>query len=563
MVAAREKTGDKGVLATADIFLFEEFRLDRQGDGLSRRNERGVFVPVSIGLRALDVLCVLVERSGDLVSKAEIMAAVWGRTVVENANLTVQISALRRTLDDGRTEGSCIQTVAARGYRFVAPVTRSERTARVPTAGAASGSPRLALVVLPFANLSADPERGHFADAITDDLTTDLSWTPELFVISRSTAFAYRGKSVDARQMGRELGVNYVVEGSLRASGSHLQVNVQLIDAESGAHIWADRFEADGCDMVTVEGEITGRLLWDLRRNLFAAASRRAARDNRSDGNAKTIAMRGWSAFHRPRSAANMQEALQLWERALDIDPESMSAKIGIALALASNFWYGWSRSFQQDEARAERMLLEVFAIDPSDVTARIAMGILRRVQGRLDESKIELESVPALDRDVAGLRQLGATLVYLGEPEAAIRPLERSIRLSPCDANIGFNYTYLGLCHLLLGRVEKAIDHLRMARTSNPRVYIVHLYLAAALGLNGDFDGARMALAEGIRLKPEVNSLAAWQIYRPWETKPEYLALRAKTLDVGLHRAGFPVELTPHEIHPLVVSVTAGSRAG
>jgi len=341
------ETGGIAVVATADNFLFEDFRLDPQGDGLSRRDKRGVFVPVSIGPRALDVLAVLVARAGTLVLKEELIAAVWGRTVVENANLTVQISVLRRILDEGRTEGNCIQTVAARGCRFVVPVTRVERPARVPAAGAATVSPRLALVVLPFANLSDDSTRGHFADGITDDLTTDLSWTPEFFVISRSTAFAYRGKSVDARQMGRELGVDYVVEGSLRVTSSQLQVNAQLIDAESGVHVWADRFETDGDDMAAVEGEITGRLLWDLRRNMFAAASRRAARDSRFDGDAKTIAMRGWSVFHRPRSAANMQQALQLWERALDIDPGSMSAKIGIALGLASNFWYGWSASFQ------------------------------------------------------------------------------------------------------------------------------------------------------------------------------------------------------------------------
>ena len=392
-------------------------------------------------------------------------------------------------------------------------------------------------------------------------MTTDLSWTPELCVVSRSTAFAYKDKSIEAKQIGRKLGVDYVVEGSLRAAGSHLQVNAQLIDAESGAHVWADRFETDGNDLSIAEAEITGRLLWDLRRNLFAAASSRAERDGCSDGNAKTIAMRGWSVFHRPRSAANMQEALQLWERALDIDPGSMSVKIGIALALASNFWYGWSTSFQQDQARAERLLLEVFAVDPSDITARITMGILRRLEGRLDESKIELESVLALDRNVAGLRQLGVTLVYLGEPEAAIRPLERSIRLSPYEANIGFNYTYLGLCHLLLGRIENAIDHLRIARTSNPRVYVVHLYLAAALGLNGDFDGARAAIAEGIRLKPEVDSLAAWDTYRPWETNPQYLALGAKTLDVGLHRAGFPIEATLHATRSTQEILAAGPR--
>src|SRR6516165_6223872 len=130
MGASPRGNGRQGVLATADIFLFEEFRLDRQGDGLSRRNERGVFVPVPIGLRALDVLGVLVERSGDLVSKEEIVGAVWGRTVVESANLTVQISTLRRILDEGRSEGSCIQTIAARGYRFVAPVMREENANR-------------------------------------------------------------------------------------------------------------------------------------------------------------------------------------------------------------------------------------------------------------------------------------------------------------------------------------------------------------------------------------------------------------------------------------------------
>ena len=130
-----EDGGGRSVLVAADIFLFGEFRLDRRGDGLSRRSERGVFVPVPIGVRALDLLSVLVERSGDLVSKEEIMAAVWGRTVVDNANLTVQISALRRVLDEGRAEGSCIQTVAARGYRFVAPVTRVEHAGPALTAG--------------------------------------------------------------------------------------------------------------------------------------------------------------------------------------------------------------------------------------------------------------------------------------------------------------------------------------------------------------------------------------------------------------------------------------------
>ena len=167
---AAGEMGGIGVLATADIFLFEEFRLDR--DGLARRNEHGAFVPLSVGSRALDVLGVLVERSGHLVSKQGIMAAVWGRTIVENANLTVQISALRRVLDQGRSEGSCIQTAAGRGYRFIHPVITEEYSSRF---GDTAQVPRLSIVVLPFTNLSNDPEQEYFADGITDDLTTDLS----------------------------------------------------------------------------------------------------------------------------------------------------------------------------------------------------------------------------------------------------------------------------------------------------------------------------------------------------------------------------------------------------
>ena len=209
-------------LATCDIYLFEGFRLDRRGGGLSRRDENGAVVSVAIGSRAFDILKVLVERPGALVSKDEIMAAVWPGTVVEDNNLTVQISALRRVLDGGRAEGSCIETVAGRGYRFVATVTRREADAKSGTAVVSGGGARLLLrlsiVVLPFTNLSNDPDQEYFADGISDDLTTDLSRATGSFVIARSTAFTYKGKRVEAKQVGRELGVRYVLEGSLRRS---------------------------------------------------------------------------------------------------------------------------------------------------------------------------------------------------------------------------------------------------------------------------------------------------------------------------------------------------------
>src|SRR5215472_6638457 len=224
-------------LTAGGTFLFEGFRLDRHG--LFRRDERGVFAPVSIGSRALDVLHVLVEADGDLVSKDEIMAAVWQGTVVEEKNLTVQIAALRRILDRGRAEASCIQTVAGRGYRFVATVTRHAAGADSRTAAVFDRSlppPPLSIVVLPFTNLSSDPDQEYFADGITDDLTTDLSRISGSFVIARNTAFTYKGKPTDLKQIGRELGIRYVIEGSVRRDGDQVRVNAQLIDAESGAH---------------------------------------------------------------------------------------------------------------------------------------------------------------------------------------------------------------------------------------------------------------------------------------------------------------------------------------
>src|SRR6516164_6963369 len=211
-------------VTTADMVLFEDFRL--APGGLSRRDQSGTFVPVWIGSRALEILAVLVARSGELVTRDEIIKKVWPGTIVEYSNLPVQIAALRRILDEGRVEGSCIQTIPGRGYRFAIPVRvcalRPEAVVSLPSPSRALGpsanqpdvAPRLSIVVLPFANLGNDPEQQYFADGITDDLTTDLSRISGSFVIARNTTFTYMAKPADAREIGRELGVRYVLEGS-------------------------------------------------------------------------------------------------------------------------------------------------------------------------------------------------------------------------------------------------------------------------------------------------------------------------------------------------------------
>jgi TolB-like protein len=258
-------------------FLFDRFRLDRRG--LFRQDSDGVATAVEIGSRALDVLRVLLERPGDLLSRDEIMGFAWPRMVVEDNNLTIQISTLRRVLDQDCPQGSCIQTVPRRGYRFVAPVTRVDTGERSAIQSLSDGGkrspPRLSIVVLPFVNLSDDPDQQYFADGITEDVTTDLSRLANMFVISCNTAFTYRNKHIDTKRIGYELCVRYVLEGSVRRSCDRVRITTQLIDAEKDAHLWAERFDCDTGDLFALQTEITSRIANALGIELIAAEAAR------------------------------------------------------------------------------------------------------------------------------------------------------------------------------------------------------------------------------------------------------------------------------------------------
>ena len=530
-----------GALARDDTFLFEGFLFDRRR--LFRRDQRGALVPVAVGGRALDVLGVLVERHGEILSKAEIMAAVWPKTVVEDGNLTFQISALRRILGAG-----CIQTVARRGYRFAAAVTRGEAEVGSVTAVISQTGvnllPRLSIVVLPFTNLSNDPEQEYFADGITDDLTTDLSRIAGSFVIACSTAFTYKGKRLDVKQVGRELGVRYVLEGSVRRSGDRVRLNVQLIDADTGGHLWAERFETDRRNLSEAQDEIVGRLPRTLNLELVEAAGRRIEQERAVDPDADDLVMRGWTWFYRPRSAATLQDAQRAFERALELDPQSVEARIGLATVLVTVILEGWSNSLPQEQARAEQLLAEVSARGTNHSMAHHATGMLRRSQDRLTEARIEAETAVRLDHNnSAALYELGLAYMYLGQPGAGIPHIEKAIRLSPRDPRVSTAEYGLGRCHLLLGHLDQAIELFDRVRAASPRYWEVHVWLAGALGLKGDLDAAKAELAEATKLKPELGSLLRWGADQPWITNPEYRALCEKTLNLGLRHAGMTSE--------------------
>jgi len=407
-----------------------------------------------------------------------------------------------------------------------------------------SAAPLLSFVVLPFANLSKDAEQEYFADAITEDLTTDLSRINGSFVIARNTAFAYKGKPVDVKQIGRDLGVRYILEGSVRRLGGQVQVNVQLIDAERGAHLWADRFETDFGDLAQAQSEITGRLARTLNSHLIAAAGQRLEEEKRLDPDARDLVMRGRALYTRPLSTANLRQAFEVFERALAIDPGSVDARIGIANVLVGNILQGWSTSVQQDEARAEQLLDEALDRNAGSAWGHNVRGMLRRAQNRLPEAKIELEQAIQLDRNFStAINQLGIVLNHLGQPEAAVPIVERAIRLDPQRSNIEVFYWNLGNCHLVLGHIDEAVDLFRKALVANPRPAYPHLWLAAALGLRGDVDEARARLAEAIRIRPAWDTLAHFLADCTYcgFGNPQYRALAEKMVLLGLRRAGLP----------------------
>jgi adenylate cyclase len=413
-----------------------------------------------------------------------------------------------------------------------------------PVVTAGSSVPRLSIVVLPFANLSNDPDQEYFADAITDDLTTDLSRISGSFVIAPTSAFTYKGKAVGTRQIAHELGVRYVLNGSVQRTGHHVQVNVQLIDAESGAQLWADRLESARADLVKTQKEITGRLARTLNLELTDAVDRRAEQAGVVGLDAQDFLMRGWALYYRPASAPVRQQARHAFERALELDPPSIDGRIGIGTVLADDLVLNFSNSREQDIARADHALSEALERDLNRSMAHFAMGVLRRVQNRLSDSKIELERAIALDRNNArALQQLGVTLICLGEPEDAIPQVERAIRLNPYDPNIASYYWALGSAGLISGRLDDAVSLLSKARAANPRLYFIHLWLAGSLALKGDLDAARSAVAESVTLRPEINSVASWRAENLFYTNPRFTALAEKTLYAGLRRAGFPEE--------------------
>jgi len=397
--------------------------------------------------------------------------------------------------------------------------------------------PHLSIVVLPFTNLSNDPEQLYFADGITEDLTTDLSRIADMFVISRNTAFTYRNKPVDTKQIGRELGVRYVLEGSVRRSGNHVRVNAQLIDAETDAHVWAERFDRDTGDLFALQNEITSRIAVALNLELLSAE---AARPTERPDVLEYI-LRGRAAWNRPPARDNYVQIFSLFEHALALDPRSVDAQSWLAAVLAGRQMNGMSDSAAADIKRAEAMAAQALAASPRSPLAHFAKGQVLRAQGRLEDAIPEYEAAIAFNRNwLHAISALGECKLYTGSTEEAILLQEQAIRLSPRDPLVGAFYQRIGIAHLLQSRTDEAIPWFKKARGSYPGHSGAHAWLASAYALKGDTERGAAELAEACRLNTDgryssIARLKAEGRYGRALFEPTYFA--------GLRLAGMPEE--------------------
>jgi TolB-like protein/Tfp pilus assembly protein PilF len=406
-------------------------------------------------------------------------------------------------------------------------------------------APRLSIVVLPFANLSSDPEQRYFADGITEDVTTDLSRVAHSLVISRNTAFTYRNKPVDTKQIGRELGVRYVLEGSVRRSGNKVRVNAQLIDAETDAHLWAEQFDGDVGDLFALQNEITSRIAIALNLELV---SREATRPTEQP-DALDYLLRGRAAYwdwQAVRSPDRLAEATRVFERALGLDPRSVEAKSWVA-----NMLYLREELTAADLQRADELVGQALEASPRDWFAHSVKGnLLLRSQGRCDEAIPEYETALALNRNwLSSLNQLAWCKIMTGSIEDAIPLLEQAIRLSPRDPLIRLFYTNVGIAHLLQSHTDEAILWFEKARGGMAFAF-PYSFLAAIYGLRGETDKAAANLAEARRQYSDgrYSSIARrkaqglYSIPGYWGA-PKVAALFEATYFAGLRKAGMPEE--------------------
>ena len=516
-------------------YLFDDYTLDTERRELHRGAE---IVPVTP--QVFDLLAYLIHNRERVVSRESLIHAIWDGRIVSDAAVTTRLNAARSAIGDSGEQQRLIKTFPRRGFRFVGQVREAQGSESAQFAGEPLESPKPALTlpdkpsiaVLPFANLSSDLEQEYFADGMVDDIITALSRFKLMFVIARNTSFTYKGRAVDIKRIGRELGVRYVLEGSVRKSAGKLRISGQLIDAATGAHLWADRFEGDLADVFALQDKVTERVVSAIQPKMLQTEMDLAAR-RPNDLSAYDLCLRAVSHLD-SRNRGGSAEALRLVTRALEIDPRYGFAATVAGICRFINVGLEWTVDPKYEIAEGFRLLRLALSIDGNDPEALSRLGrVTASFSGDFDAGKELVDRAVAFNPYASiAWGDRGWTYLVAGEPEEAIRSFERVIRLSPFDPWHFGNFTGMSMAFIDLGRFEDAVNMAKKALSQSQSFAMSYCSLVSALVHLGREAEARDAATGLLKLKPDF-CVSKWLASRSQWRTPMFFD--------GLRRAGLP----------------------
>jgi TolB-like protein/tetratricopeptide (TPR) repeat protein len=527
-------------------FLFEDFALDINRRELTRGSEL-----ISIGPQVFDLLVHLVQNRERVVSKDDLLKAVWHGRIVSESTLTSHINAVRKAVGDSGERQRLIRTMARKGFRFVGEVrekqTSSDRGSAklaLPTTRDETGGPptlvlpdKPSIAVLPFQNMSGDPEQEYFADGIVEDITMALSQLRWLFVIARNSSFTYKGRAVDVKQVGRELGVRYVLEGSVRKEKNRVRITGQLIDAVTGAHLWADRFEGSLEDIFDLQDRVTASVVGAIAPKLEQAEIERAKRKPTENLDAYDYYLRAMASLYQWTKESNDQ-ALRLLYKAIELDPNFATAYGMASWCYVWRKTQGWVTDDARETAEATRLARRAVELGNDDAVALSAGGYaLAHIVGDLDGGAAYIERALVLNPNLAGAwLNSGWVRVWLGETEMAIEHLARAMRLSPLDPILFRMQGATASAHLFACRYDEASLWAEKALRQNPNLRQALRVAAASHALAGRLEKAQKAIARMCQLEPDLH-ISTLKHQLPAFRRPEDLARYLE----GLRMAGVP----------------------
>jgi len=468
--------------------------------------------------QVFDLLLYLIEHRDRVVGKDELCEKVWDGRIVSESTLTSRINAVRRAVKDSGKDQRLLRTVARKGFRFVGDV-QMDRSAAAPTPSHAvmDGEPqrlilpaldRTAIAVLPFTNMSGEIEQEYFSDGISEDIITALSKLRWFYVIARNSSFVYKAKSVHLNQIGEELGVAYVLEGSVRKDGDRVRITAQLNDVATGSHIWAERYDRSLADVFAVQDEITQSIVAAIEPQLYAAENFRAQRKPTDSMDAWDLVMRALSHYWRVTRQDNMV-AQALLEKAIAFDPQYGQA-LGV---LAASHIFGAHMGWEPMAAGvlvAERAALAAIHADSEDAWAHFALASVYLFNRRFDDSLAEFELALRLNPSFSPARgYYGVALAYCGRWEEGDHSARQALRLSPRDPFAAIYCGVASYCQFVGGNHEEAMRLSRQALRLRADFVGAHRVLTAAAAMAGDREAAAQALKELLRVQPDVS--LAW----------------------------------------------------